>query len=274
MGSCRCRGRNLIGFVLGAYFLSASTGAAVAEPNEVLAKQLTAIRADNRSGNADPNELGMRCLKLIQDHNSPAEKGMIYATAAFIHSEKGFGRPSEREGRLAKTIEYANEALKYPLDVHTACRLYGYLGDALALKGRNASKDIWLHARQEAVGAWLKGLALALDNGAPREMPAPPLVTVSNVFAPDGRRLEETSRREEQKAARTQYERLRDLHMQRRALTNRCATLCSQKPLDVDQFRVLALRILDKHPDAVNELVQEVEARIETSDSVEGQPLR
>jgi hypothetical protein len=258
---------------LGAYFLSASTGAAVAEPNEVLAKQLTAIRADNRSGNADPNELGMRCLKLIQDHNSPAEKGMIYATAAFIHSEKGFGRPSEREGRLAKTIEYANEALKYPLDVHTACRLYGYLGDALALKGRNASKDIWLHARQEAVGAWLKGLALALDNGAPREMPAPPLVTGANVFAPDGRRLEETARREEQKAARTQYERC-DTFTCSVSTDEPCATLCSQKPLDVDQFRVLALRILDKHPDAVNELVQEVEARIETSDSVEGQPLR
>jgi hypothetical protein len=184
--------------------------------------------------------------------------------AAFVHCERGFGRLGERETRLAKTIEYAKKALEYPLDVPTSCRLYGYLGDALTVKGKRGPRDDWLQARQEAVTVCLKGLKLALDNKAPREMPAPPSVG-PNAFGPDGRTQEGALPTfEEQKAARKQYYQLRALHMQRRALSNRAVILYSEEPYDVDQFRAIALEVLGKHQDVAHALTQEVQARIAT----------
>jgi hypothetical protein len=239
------------------------------DPNEMLARRLIEIRADGRTATEDPCALEARCLQLLADHNAPSQRGMIYATIASVYSERGYpsslGQKKQQQ-RLAKTAEYARKALEYPLDVLRACKMYGALTDAIIIGGRRGPKDKWLDVRREAIVPCLMGLKLALDNKAPKDRPSPPLATIRHVlsgsrtFVPQD--ANEVARREQQSAARKQYERLRELYMQRRALTERSVALYAEEPYDTEELRALVRKMLPAHDEAVNELVQLVEGRI------------
>jgi hypothetical protein len=258
------RGVPLVGVCVIAIF-SVSRGIASADPNEVLKKQLMEIRAGGRTIAEDSAALESRALQLIRDHNTPSEKGMIYATIASVYSDRGFGSSDEGQRRAGKTIEYAKKALDYPLDVLTACRVYGRLTGGLSATGmRGAPKDRWREVRREAVVPCLKGLKLALDNKAPRERPKPPpQVPIPSGPTFDERVLEEWKRKHEGHAlAVKQYWYLSELYEQRWALTQRCAGLYSSEPYDLEEFRSYAQKYLGGHDEVVKDLVQLVESRI------------
>lgn len=262
MGLSRCVARGLLLAVSAIGPLFAETATSEATEN-VLSRQLEFIRAAHRAGIADPNTLEMRCLQLVEDHNTPDERGMIYAMATFVYCERGLGHAEARNLRIAKTIEYAEKALEYPLNVLTSCRVYGYYCDALSVAGKNEQGDGQRQARRRAAIACAKGLKIALDSNAPSEMPAaPPAVTV-NAFSPHGRTPERVALRlEKEEAARDEYRRLRELHLQRRALMERCVTLCSEGPQDIAELRTIVSEILASHAEVADELMQRVQTRI------------
>jgi hypothetical protein len=255
-----------------------SSGAAGADPNEAFTKRLMEIRAGGGTGTQDAAKLEAEGLQLIPDHNTPAEKGRIYATIALVYCERGFGRcpPEETKVRLAKTIEYTNKALACPLDAPTACNMYGRLSDAINVSARGGPKDKWPEARRAAIVPCLKGLKLALGHKAPKERPdSPPAVGVPFILTPDGRLPEdERERYEKQRAARKEYDRLRELYFQRWALTQRCGALYSREPYDAPECRAFAEKILVGHEEAVNEIMQLVEAKIERDKEFNAPPAR
>ncbi len=239
------------------------------DPNAVLERRLVEIRAGSRTASEDPCALEARCLLLLGDYSAPSQRGMIYATAASVYSERGYSSSlgeKKQQQQLAKTTVYAKKALEHPLDALTACRMYGALGDAITIGGRKGPVDKWPEVRREAIIPCLKGLKLALDNKALKDRPSPPLFTIRHVLSGSStltpQDANETARRERQLAARKEYERLRDLHVQRQALTGRAVSLYAEEPYDTGEFRVLVRKMLPGHDEAANELVQLVEARI------------
>lgn len=240
----------------------AATGIDVEDREESLAKQLLEIRAANRTASIDPNVLEMRCLELIEDHNTPAERGMIYASATFVQCERGFGRASERALRVAKTIQYAQKALEYPLDTLTSCRIYGYYCDALSTASLATPEKERGQGRRQAAIACLEGLKIALDNDAPGEMPTAPLPVVYNAFGFNGEMSEEVTRMAEtQKVERDEYKRLRELFLQRRALIDRCVTLYAREPHEIEGLRSVVLDILSEHGEVATEIIHRVETQ-------------
>lgn len=239
------------------------------DPNAVLERRLVEIRAGSRTASEDPCALEAKCLLLLGDYSAPSQRGMIYATMASVYSERGYPSSlgeNKQQQQLAKTTEYAKKALEHPLDALTACRMYGALGDAITISGRRGPVDRWPEVRREAIVPCLKGLKLALDNKAPKDRPSPPLVTIRHVLSGSStltpQDANETARRERQLAARKEYEHLRDLHVQRQALTGRAVTLYAEEPYNTEELRALLRKMLSGHDEAANELVQLVEARI------------
>lgn len=255
----------LVGICVVAIVCVASGGAAT-DPNGVLRKSLMEIRAGGRTIAENPAALESRALQLIKDHNTPSEKGMIYATIASVYSDRGFGPGDEGKTRASKTVEYARKALENPLGVLTACRMYGRLTDGLNAASRGqVPNDRWPEARREAIVPCLKGLKLALDNKVPKERPTPPpRVPLPNILGGGGRAGEEKRRKyEEYLTAYRGYRYLDELYEERWALTQQCAGLYSSEPYDVEEFRSYAQKILVGHDEEVTELVQFVQGRID-----------
>lgn len=237
-----------------------------ADPNDALARRLTRIRADSRAASVDKAALESRCLELLADYNTPSQRGKIYAAVAAAYSERGFGVSTDRATSIAKTIEFATKALDCPLDVPTACHMYGRMTDALIASGKEAPADKWPQIRRAAIVPCLKGLKLALDNKAPRERPqSPPKVTVPNIIRIGGTQTDQERRRryEEQLEARRQYDRMEELYSQRRVLTQLCAALYARPPYDSDEFRTYAQQILVGQDEGLSEIIRCVNEQIE-----------
>ncbi|MHC4752198.1 MAG: hypothetical protein ACYTFW_20290 [Planctomycetota bacterium] len=104
---------------------------AFADIDEQFEKQLLRIRSRGRKASTlkDYQELEAQSLKLVKDHNTPNEKGMIHAMIALAYSDKGLGLSNDvKEVQMSKTIEYGKKALVHPLpDILISCRVHGKL---------------------------------------------------------------------------------------------------------------------------------------------------
>lgn len=232
------------------------------EANEQLSQRLAAIRSQNKGEGTDWGKLEAECLKLVQDHNSPEEKGKIYATIARIYAEKGYC--SREDVRIPKALEYSKKALQYPLEVTTACGMYGRWTGSLMVTYWSYPEEEFIKVRQEAIVPCLIGLKLALDNKAPKEYPeAPPPLGKYDIHPEKGPIYEEAVRKQKQQlAARKKWQFEAELYHQRKALTQICVSLYSHKPYATDELKSLAQKILKNYDAVVNELVAEVEAEI------------
>jgi len=190
----------------------------------------------NKGEGTDWAKLEAECLKLVKDHNSPGESGKIYATIALIYSEKGYS--SSEDLRIPKALKYCKKALEYPLEVTTACRMYGRWADSLMVTYWSYPEEEFVKRRREAIVLCLTGLKLALDNKAPKEYPKAPPVGKYHIHPEKGPIYEEAVRKHKQQlAARKKWELENKLYFQRKALTHRCVSLYSHKPYDTDELK-------------------------------------
>jgi len=227
---------------------------------------LARIRHSDRWRGVDLPELEARCLKLIADHNSPREKGKIHATIALIYSEGGY--KSSEDPRLPKTAAYARKALEYPLDVLTACQMYGSWVDSVSIPSRKYEREQFARMRQNAIVLCLKGLKLALDSGAPKErrpLPDVPRLHISPEHPQYSQMMED---RRQRVAAREKAESENALYVQRWALSRRCITLYSRAPYDVEQFRSEGRKVLAGYDRVVAEIAVEIEKGIAFDKSI------
>ncbi len=231
------------------------------EKAQELEKGLAAIRSQNVGKGTDWAKLEAESLELAKDFDSPADLGRIYATIARIYSDAGF---TSKDAQIPKTIEYAKKALGYPLDVPTQCYMYGKWGGALIAKSSGYPKEEMAKVRREAVVPILRGLKLALDNKAPKEIQEPPLFKIFHLYGQKNSpyNQKQLKKQEEQVAIQEKVKLLNELYIQRLALTQRCVTLYSRKPYETDELFDMASEILAKHKDFVEELVSEVETEI------------
>lgn len=232
------------------------------EVDERLNNRLAAIRSQNKGEGTDWAKLEAECLKLVEDHNSPPEKGKTYATIALIYAEKGYS--SSKDVRIPKSIKYCKEALEYPLEVTTACEMYVRWAGSLIVTYWSHPEEEFIKVRQEAIVPCLTGLRLALDNKAPKEYPkAPPPVGKYDTHRGKGPIYEETVRKHKQQlAAHKKWQFQERLYFQRKALTQICVSLYSHTPYNTDELKSFAKKILKDHNVVVEELIAEVKAKI------------
>jgi len=259
--------------VLGVVMVIFSLGlpcVACGDLDENFEKQLLRIR--NKSVSTDTLEERAlweeNCLKLIKDHNSPTEKGMIYATVTLLYARKGLTLPNEKETRFAKIFGYGKKAIEHPIpDVLISCEVHGRLAGAMFVKAREGPRERFAEGRREAIVTCLKGLKVALDNKAPRERPDfPPPMFVPHIITPNkGPKYQEAMAKYRKQLA--EWERFRylcKLYNERHALTSQCVTFYSEKPYDTEELREYAQKILAGYEDVVNDVVGQLEKRIST----------
>jgi hypothetical protein len=243
---------------------------AFSDLNEQFRKQLLSQR--NKSISAETLEevlqLEENCLKLLKDHNSPTEKGMIYATITLIYSRHGYGSSNDGKYKLTKSIEFGKKALKYPIpDVLLKCRVYSDLAGAIFIKAKEDPNENFIESRRRAVDIALKGLKIALDNKAPKERLEPPeMIVVPNIISNNNNPAYQKAmeKYKKQLAEWEQFRYLNKLYLHRSALSSQCITLYSEEPYDVQEFKKYAQKILVGYDDVVNELVEKIEKRILT----------
>jgi len=236
--------------------------------NEDFEKQLLRIR--NKSVSTDTLEERAlweeNCLELIKDHNSPAEKGIIYATVTLLYARSGLTLPNQKETRFAKTFQYGKKAIEHPIpDVLISCEVHGRLAGAMFVKAREGPQERFAESRREAIVICLKGLKLALDNKAPKERPdPPPPMFVPHMITPNkGAKYQEAmAKYKKQLAQWKKFRHLSRLHNQRSTLTHRSVIMYSVKQYDTEELREYATQILGGYEDVVNDLVGQVQKRI------------
>jgi len=160
--------------------------------------------------------------------------------------------------------EYCKKALQHPLEATTACAMYGRWGGALIRKYWNCPENEFVKRRREAIIPCLTGLKLALDNKAPKKRQKVPMVEMFNFHGPRTHPLYQKLLKEHsEQLAKYRKARLQnELYWQRWALTQRCVTLYSRKPYNMDELESYAKKALKKYDEAVNELTAEVEMEI------------
>lgn len=258
---------SVIGAVM-AIFLLGFPRVTYGDMNENFKKQLLKIR--NKSISTDTLEerelWEENCLKLIKDHNSPTEKGMIYATVTLLYARKGLTLPSEKETRFAKIFEYGKKAIEHPIpDVLINCEVHDRLAGAMFVKAMEGPKERFAEGRREAIVICLKGLKVALDNKAPKERPdfPPPMLVPHMITQNKGPKYQEAmAKYKKQLAEWEKFWNLSELYNKRNTLTRNCLTMYSVKQCDTQELREYAQKILVGYKDVVNDLVGKVEKRI------------
>ena len=200
-------------------------------------------------------------LELLKDHNSPEDKGKIYAKIASMYAGHGYSSPNDI--RIAKTVEYCRKALEQPLDLITTCEMYSRLSDSQIAPYLDGPEIEFTKARKEAIVTCLTGLKLVLDNNVPNELKKPPggggFYTVDgDPNNPEYRRtIEELRKKNELSLAeRRKWEFEQKLYILRRASIDGCAGLYAYKPpYDTNELENFARDILKGHEDAVDEII-------------------
>jgi hypothetical protein len=223
------------------------------------------INQDKGEG-TDIQKLEDQCLLLLNDYNSPADKGKIYAKIALMYS--GHGYSSLKSIRIAKTEEYCWKALEYPLDTLTTCETYSSLSGAQIAPYYERPAEEFARARKEAIVTCLTGLKLALDNNAPNELKEQRVHRPPIVFNYDGdpnspyvqKRLKEITKYNEELMVEHKKEKLEEqLYIIRRAAIDGCVSLYSSKPpYDTNELEKFARDILNGHEDAIDEIMSKV----------------
>jgi len=225
---------------------------------EQLNQRLAAISSQNK-GVGDWGKLEAECLNLLKEYESPEDKGKIYAAIALTYSKSGYS--SREDIRIPKSIKYCKKALQYPLEVTTACEMYGRWTGALMVKYWDSEKEEFVKRRQEAIVPCLTGLKLALDNKAPKKRQPPPAVGIYHISPSSPHYQKVMKKYKEELAARKKWEFENKLYNSRRALTQSCVSLYSHEPYDTDELEQLASEIL-KDDEAIREILAEVRSKI------------
>lgn len=224
---------------------------------------LRAIRHAKRKGDTELVKLETRCLSLIEDHNSPVQKGKIYSTIALMYSDRGY-RPDTDPNIPTKVIAYSMKALEYPLDPLTACYMYARGSDGMIAQARRDPRKQFAEVRAKAIDLCLKGLKLAVDSNAPREYPKSPGPVARVSVAPGSalyERLMEEHKHQMEASEKWLYD--TEFYWLRRGLFDRCVSLYSREPYDRETFKKKANEILKEHGDVVGELMAALDAQIE-----------
>ena len=137
------------------------------QPHRSLLEQIVVLEANRVTPDDTFEGVGRRYDALLAEHVDPVERGIISASKLRRYSSYG-------ERRLEVVIEYAHDALAYPLEPDVAMNVWLRLGDALWRKGcRDTEKDE-VTARREAAVAYLQGIRVAIEHGAPYDPPPKP----------------------------------------------------------------------------------------------------
>jgi len=103
---------------------------------------------------------------------------------------------------------------------------------------------------------------LALDNKAPKKWQPPPAVGKYNVSSRHPEYQILVKKYKDELATRKKIMLQNEMYFQRKALTQRCVTLYSHKPYDIDELKSIAEKILKGHEGTAKELIAQVEAEI------------
>jgi len=205
------------------------------------------------------SKLEPQLLALLQDHQSPEEKGVIYASIAEMYAERGYTPPDDP--RTANKVKYAKLALQHPLDPLNVCRMYSIWSDSL-LSSYPPPEELRA-ARRKAALAMLLGLRSALEHAPASKVPVPP-VEVKTTDTLDAKALEaEDAENRREMEANVQARRLNELIDYREAFVRRCVELYTQRPYDPEELRSFSEILLAGHEEAVKDIIDKLAARME-----------
>ena len=230
------------------------------EREKQLDQRLAAIRAQNKGEGTDWGQLEIECLRLLKEYNSPEDKGKIYVAIAFIYSETGFAR---KDIQLPKTIEYCQIASRYPLDVATACLIYGRWAGALESEYRDLKGEEFTAARREIVTLYLTGLKPLLNMDLPnkrQKLPGGGMLLDYSGPRTDPAYQKRLKENEAQRKARKKIMLENKLIYYRYVFKQKCIDLYRKKPVDADEFENIAEQILN--PEVSKKFISEIKPHI------------
>ena len=219
-----------------------------------LDRRFRAIRYAATNVHSELAELESECLNLIPDHNSPADKGKIYATMAFLYSDRGYG-PDDDPNMAGKAYQYSMMALDYPLEPMTACYMYSRGSDAIVARLSHDPNTPIVGGRETAIDLCLKGLKHALDNEAPNECQKSPGPLRRYGVAPGAPLRRFTQWNNPQIEARERWLYETEFCGLRRGLFDRCLSLYSHQPYDRDTFESKVRQTLKGYDQTAGELI-------------------
>jgi hypothetical protein len=227
-------------------------------PWDPFPRSIGRITAQNDGTEATLARLEPQLLALLQDHQSPEEKGIIYASIAHMYAQKGYTPPDDP--RTAKRLTYVKLALQQPLDPLNVCRMYSIWSDS----GFSFSlpPEKLATARRKAALIALMGLRSALEHAPATKVPVP-AVDGYVVDGPsvDVRASEAENRR--QMEANVHARHLNELLEYREAFVRRCLDLYSRRPYDPEELRDFSEILLAGHDDVVKDIMEKLAARME-----------
>jgi hypothetical protein len=226
-----------------------SIGCSSAQEGE-LGVVLLEIDSQRASVETDIENLESEYLSLLEEYDSPEDKGGIYSAMAFSHAQSGMIQPE-------KTAEYCEKALQYPLDIAMMAQMYVFWADALQVKSIASTENEFLSARRNIAEVSLTGLKLILDRGIPRERQEPPAVGIYDVPPSDPEFQSLLEKHNEEVAIRKEVMLQNKLIQHRNALTEKITFLYSLKPDAIDELANLTTEILD-NDSAIKELLVQV----------------
>lgn len=211
----------------------------IAQDQDELAEELQPVNS-LIAGTRTPLALVQeKCDALLQDHTAPEEQGRIY----YVLTESYGQARMSVNGNAAKVIEYAQKALKCPLDPSRRLRLYMYWGDAIVLN--DVTRRI-PETRAAAAVVYLRGLKEAKEYNIPDVAPAR-----QNGFFPVKGMDEDTFKR--QRAAHAvevqRVLKIQEICRRRDALLQQLLYDYSRKPRAPEELRKLATEVLGAGPD-------------------------
>lgn len=204
----------------------------------------------------DTGKLISECLNLLKRYRSSDSKGKIFAKIAFIYAQSGMKQPK-------KTIHYCREALKYPLQVDTACQMYIFWADALQVQYQDFQEQDFPSLRKKITRLCLSGLKLILDNLTTTEIQTVPFLSKFDYSGttdnPAYQEILQQHNDEAESRKRAIFQ--NKLIEHHNVLMAKCVALYSQQPYAIDELRRLVSEIF-KDDDDIKKFVAEIEARI------------
>ncbi len=189
-------------------------------------RALDAMRAGTSTNFEKVDEIGR---KLLERYQKPEERGQIHFALLQVHGQSGLVTPEH-------IIEYAKQALKFPLGSRQELMVYIYWGDTLNVR---KTEKRWPEHRAEAAEVYLKGLKRVWQYNAPEappELPTPPPVY-------DG---PEVAEREAAVAAMKHYMELKskadfisELNYQRKIFIRQIADMYHRRPATATEIEAL-----------------------------------
>jgi hypothetical protein len=203
-------------------------------------RALDAMRADAmRAGMSTPfDKVDETGRKLLEKYQKPEEQGQIYFRLLQVHGDSGLQTPD-------RIINYAQQALKYPLGSRYKLRVYIYWGDTLNLQKTDKPLP---EKRKEAAAVYLKGLKLTLQYPeTPPVVPNPPPV----YEGPEGPEQAASQKAwEHYRELRNKADFIKEVNYDRATFIRQIADMyhrppaAGATPLETDALRKLAAEIL------------------------------